>query len=238
MLHTSPTRSLTSRHSHGRAFLQRSLEGLEPEDFLQRFPDPALQARGSLPAHPKDAANGDRNLSESRSLPPSSARGLPRPTATCTSSPATALPPSPFFRVSQGRLSRPPQWRGAQHVYSGSAPSPWGTAEGAHSEGGLAAHQTRSHPTWRGSMGAGGSFSSAPHSFPGGLCPPTAHHVPRPTSAPARPGPHPPHSLHTRQVLSWRHKTTSQASIKGPARSLFIPSPLHHSIPRRSAPPR
>lgn len=63
VFHTSPMPSLTSHHSHGRTFLQGSLEGLEPEDFLQCSPDPALQARGSLPAHPKDAAKGDRNLS-------------------------------------------------------------------------------------------------------------------------------------------------------------------------------
>lgn len=190
-VHTCPMPSLTSRHSHGRTFLQRSLEGLEPEDLLQCFPDPALQARGSLPAHPKAAAN------EESELDPDSATLLsPRPPpATCTTSLPQGLPATlPLFSCLSGMLIQTlPHMRGAQCVYWGgwSVPSSWGTAERAGTGG--ASVPTEPARTRHGGD-CGGSFSPSPLPSQGPVsspppCPPSHLRPYRPP--PSALAPHP-----------------------------------------------
>lgn len=184
---TSPMPSLTSRHSHGRTFLQGSLEGLEPEDLLQCFPDPALQARGSLPAHPKAAAN------EESELDPDSVNLLsPRPPpATCTASLPQGLPATlPLFSGLSG-IQTPPHMRGAQCVYWGSVPSSWGTAERAGTGG--ASAPTEPARTRHGGD-CGGSFSPSPLPSQGPVsspppCPPSHLRPYRPP--PSALAPHP-----------------------------------------------
>lgn len=225
VFHTSPMPNLTSHHSHGRTFLQGSLEGLKPEDLLQCFPDPALQARGSLPAHPKDAANSDRNLSWARTLPPSS----PLPEA-CPD-PLHDLPQGcpatlPLFPGLSGMLIQTPSLERAT-MFTVAQPPPHGAQQR-----GLMAGESQCPPTPH-AEGCGGRRLLLTHPPSS----PWARVLARPVSPvppPPCPGPHPPRSLHTRQVLTRRHKMTSNASVKEAARALFIPSPP----PRLSAPPR
>lgn len=142
----------------------------------------------------------------------------------------------PLFSGLSGMSIQTPLTGEGHSVYSGSVPSSRGTAQRA---GGPQCAPNRPAPDMEGAVGAP---SHPPPSSPGPRvpsvspvpppCPLCPLRVPRPTSA--RSGPRPPLPPHTRQVLSRRHKMTSQAPLKGPTRALFIPSPPA----TRSAPPR